>query len=260
MLSAPEIPLRIGLVSFLNMFPFSATLARRAPEWSIISAPPAYLLEKMLSRECDVAMIPAFGYLTNRDRFGRLEGTCIASRGRADSVFLLSDVPLQEAESLELDSRSKTSNALAQILMKGFWQKPEIQVRHESLPANENSHPRTCVRIGDRAMRLRSHYRHVYDLGAEWMRWQGLPFVFAVWATQGDKPWDAIAEFLKDVLKENLADIRQLLDVRPAVLPEGISAEAACAYLTQSLRYVLGPEEIRGLERYGELIVQYQLG
>jgi chorismate dehydratase len=31
-------------------------------------------------------------------------------------------------------------------------------------------------------------YAHVYDLGAEWKRWTGLPFVFAVWVAQRTTP------------------------------------------------------------------------
>src|SRR5256885_8655845 len=38
--------------------------------------------------------------------------------------------------------------------------------------------------IGDPALKLAAAgtYAHRYDLGAEWKRWTGKPFVFAVWA------------------------------------------------------------------------------
>jgi chorismate dehydratase len=46
--------------------------------------------------------------------------------------------------------------------------------------------------IGDAALLLTAgrpavssaRYPHVYDLGAEWKAWTGLPFVFAVWVAQ----------------------------------------------------------------------------
>jgi len=40
--------------------------------------------------------------------------------------------------------------------------------------------------IGDAALALaaRGTYPHRYDLGEEWKRWTGLPFVFAVWASR----------------------------------------------------------------------------
>src|SRR5207247_10626447 len=42
------------------------------------------------------------------------------------------------------------------------------------------------VAIGDAALALavRGTYPHRYDLGEEWKRWTGLPFVFAVWAAR----------------------------------------------------------------------------
>src|SRR2546430_10108349 len=40
--------------------------------------------------------------------------------------------------------------------------------------------------IGDAALVLKARqaYPHRYDLGEEWRRWTGLPFVFAVWAAR----------------------------------------------------------------------------
>jgi chorismate dehydratase len=43
--------------------------------------------------------------------------------------------------------------------------------------------------IGDAALMLGTKtipapYEYVYDLGLEWKRWTGLPFVFAVWVAQ----------------------------------------------------------------------------
>src|SRR5881392_3295725 len=45
---------------------------------------------------------------------------------------------------------------------------------------------RQPVEIGDAALLLaaRHAYPHRYDLGDEWKRWTGLPFVFAMWAAR----------------------------------------------------------------------------
>ena len=43
--------------------------------------------------------------------------------------------------------------------------------------------------IGDEALRQRRGvpgYPHLYDLGEEWHRWTGLPFVFARWVVRRD--------------------------------------------------------------------------
>jgi chorismate dehydratase len=35
--------------------------------------------------------------------------------------------------------------------------------------------------IGDRALKIRSKFSYIYDLGLGWKEMTGLPFVFAVW-------------------------------------------------------------------------------
>jgi chorismate dehydratase len=92
-----------------------------------------------------------------------------------------------------------TSVALLELLFENVW-----GVRPSFVPANaeisdvarfgEDDHEARLV-IGDAALMMWSRlregesstiggYRHAYDLGAEWKRWTGLPFVFAVWVAQ----------------------------------------------------------------------------
>jgi chorismate dehydratase len=99
-----------------------------------------------------------------------------------------------------------TSVALLELLFENVW-----GARPSFVPANAemsdvarfgaDDHEARLV-IGDAALMMWSRlregesstsggYRHAYDLGAEWKRWTGLPFVFAVWVAQRTTPVDA---------------------------------------------------------------------
>jgi chorismate dehydratase len=258
----PSCSLRLGAVCFLNMLPLTHGLERVAPRWPVIAAPPSRLLGHLLAGDVDVAMLPAYDYLSNRERFGLLPGSAIAARGACGSVFILSDVPMAEARSLELDANSHTSNALARLLARDPLDRPDLRTVEEpdcpaeSRPGEPEStprHPETCVRIGNRAMRMRKDYAHAIDLGEAWVRWQGLPFVFAVWATRGDKPWPEIADFLAALRAHNLAHIEEIVAATPQALPRGVTPAEAVRYFREHLCYEQGEGERRGLERFREL-------
>ena len=255
----PPVPirkLRLGVVSFLNMFPLVNGLQAVAPEWEVHAAPPSTLLQGLNEGAFDLAMIPAFDYLTNRDRFGRLADSCIGSKGAAQSVLILSDVPISEAESLELDANSHTSNALAKILLGGPLNRPDMPLRPESESSRGEEHPVTCVRIGDRAMQERHRYKYCIDMGEAWNSWQKMPFVFAVWATRGQLPWLEISHYLAAVRDDNLQHIESRLGAFPSVLPQGLDNPAATFYLRHSLSYTFDEEKQKALERFGQLLRQ----
>ena len=46
------------------------------------------------------------------------------------------------------------------------------------------------VQIGDRTFSNRNQYPYQYDLASEWHKFTGLPFVFAVWASNKPIPED----------------------------------------------------------------------
>jgi chorismate dehydratase len=241
------------------MFPLVNGLAELVPHWRVIAAPPSTLSRYLVDGVCDAAMLPAYDYLRERDTYGLLEGGCIAARRTAGSVLILSDVPLPESQWVELDAHSRTSNALAKLLLRGPLGLPDLPLVQEPMIEEEsggrpNRHPRTCVRIGDRALRQRGDYAHCIDMAEEWIRWQGLPFVFAVWATRGAGPWAEVAHYLAALRDDNLAHLGERLLANPAVLPRGIDHAAALRYLREDLWYDLGEEERRGLARFGELL------
>ena len=116
--------------------------------------------------------------------------------------------------------------------------------------------------IGDQAMRMRQKrpegFTHTLDLGADWLEWTGLSFVYAVWTvrrTLADEVRRDLGEFLESSLAAGLADL-------PAVARKetgpGWAAEETEAYLRR-FHYRLGPEDLAGMERFEALLREHAL-
>ena len=174
--------IRVALVSYFNTKPFSDGLEQafgpHEMEYHFLS--PADCAKAMHAGGCDVALLPV-GSLLDFQGLDVLNHFCIGADGAVDSVFLFSDVPVQEVEELILDPHSRTSNGLARILFSEHWKRP-ITVRTSSQrPLDLVKKHTAAVMIGDLAHAERGRFKFVYDLSHEWKIMTGLPFVFAVW-------------------------------------------------------------------------------
>ncbi|MDB5012462.1 MAG: menaquinone biosynthesis protein, partial [Daejeonella sp.] len=117
---------------------------------------------------------------------------CIGANGAVNSVFIFSDRPIEEIKVLNLDPQSRTSNNLAKVLLKNYWKlNPELKA------SDKEEHQQAFVEIGDRTFGKHDHYPFTYDLAEEWLNYTGLPFVFAVWASNKILPEKFISSFNK---------------------------------------------------------------
>jgi chorismate dehydratase len=116
--------------------------------------------------------------------------------------------------------------------------------------------------IGDRAMRVRRQrpdgFTNTLDLGEDWLEWTGLSFVYAVWAVRRTLD-PAVKQELRDFLETSLAaGLANLPEVaRQQTEPRWTQAEME-AYLRR-FHYRLGPEDLAGLDRFEELLVEHGL-
>jgi chorismate dehydratase len=116
--------------------------------------------------------------------------------------------------------------------------------------------------IGDQAMRMRDRrppgFTHTLDLGADWLEWTGLAFVYAVWAVRAGLASEVkqeLATFLESSLAAGLSSLPEV--ARQQIEP-GWSAEETEAYLRR-FHYRLGPEDLAGLERFEQLLGEHGL-
>ena len=102
-----------------------------------------------------------------------------------------------------------------------------------------------AVVIGDKAIGLHQKFSYVYDLGEEWMRFTGLPFVFAAWVSTRELETAFIREF-NNALALGLAHIPQLI----YLLPTPTSGFDLKEYFTHHISYHLDKDKKKGLELF----------
>ena len=143
---------------------------------------PSRLADDLAAGRLDVALIPSIEFFQNPD-YTIVSDACIACRGPVLSVKLFSRVPVQQIRTLALDEGSRTSAALVRILLKErFGIATRDWSRCRSAPRWPMPAADAVLLIGDRAIHSPpGRFAEVWDLGDEWCRWAGLPFVFAMW-------------------------------------------------------------------------------
>src|SRR5437588_5643971 len=179
-----DTPLRIGAVNYLNAKPLICDLEALAPEAELILEVPSRLADDLAEGRLDVGLVPVIEYF-RAGSYSVVPDIAIASRGPVLSVTLFSRTPWTGVRRVALDEGSRTSAALAQILLrKRHHVQPEIRPLPLDQPA-ENTDADAVLLIGDRAMHAcLPGFQHAFDLGQEWHDWTGLPFVYAAWAVR----------------------------------------------------------------------------
>ena len=180
--------LRVGAVSYLNTKPLIYRFAEFARVCRIDSGCTESIGRSAGRRaSLDVALIPSIEAFQNPG-YAIVSDACIACRGPVLSVKLLSRVPIPAIRSLALDEGSRTSVALVRILLHqrhGLTPSVEPLPIGRGLDAIEEMNTDAMLVIGDRAIHsLRTGVVDQWDLGEEWCRWTGLPFVFAMWTAR----------------------------------------------------------------------------
>jgi chorismate dehydratase len=197
--------IKISAVAYTNTKPFIYGI-EKSPVLSQIDLSldiPSDCAAKLINNQVDIGLIPvaAIPFVPNGNT---VADYCIGSVGAVNSVFIFSNVPVAEIKSVKLDPQSRTSNQLAQVLLKFHF---NVAV---SFTNNQDEETDALVLIGDRTFGRKQDFRYAYDMGEEWMKFTGLPFVYAAWVANKEIPAAFIAEF-NAALKFGLAHRSELL-------------------------------------------------
>lgn len=250
-------PLRLGAVNYLNSKPLIEGLGESSKRAKLVLDYPSRLADALAQRRLDVALIPSVECLRSKD-YEVITDACVAAHGPVMSVKLYSRVSMGDIRTLALDEGSRTSAALARIMLAERF---GVEPRTEPLPLDampSQSGADAILLIGDRAMHpLEESFAATWDLAEEWFQWTGLPFVFAMWAARRELPLGEAEEALsraRDRGESRLAEIA----AREAPLLN-LPRETALRYLTQNLHFRMGSAERSGLRLFHELAVKLGL-
>jgi chorismate dehydratase len=240
--------IRIGAVNYLNTKPLIHHLPELAGDARLILDLPSRLAEQLEAGELDVALIPVIEYFRN-GTYSIVPNIAIASIGPVLSVTLFSRVPWPQIRRVALDVGSRTSAGLTEMLLRRRHSlEPEIIPLPMDAPA-ENIDADAVLLIGDRAMRAcLPGFAHAFDLGQEWHDWVGLPMVYAVWAVRAGVNLGPVEGALHEAKRLGCLEAGQIAHREAPGL--GLDAGFCRRYLSNIIRFDLGPREQAGLLHY----------
>ncbi len=203
---------------------------------------PSRIAQMLLDNEIDVGLVPV-AIIPDMPEHYFITDYCIGAECAVGSVCLFSEVPLQQIEKVMLDYQSKTSVALAKILINHYWNiTPVLEEANEDF-RHHISGTTAAVVIGDRAFEQRKQSAYMYDLAAAWKDFTGLPFVFAAWVANKKLPSEFVQLF-NEANKQGIASIEKVVAENPYLLYD------LDYYYHKNISYELTDEKRMGLEKF----------
>lgn len=217
----------------------------------MLLGPPRQLAEWLREGRIQAGTIPTFFHLLYPER-PIVDGTCIASQGKVDSVRLFLREEVGKVGKVAVDEGSMTSVALLKVILRrGYGLSPQFvscAPRLEEMMGMAEA----ALLIGDAGMKAGEE--GVYpslDLGEEWQRLTGLPFVWALWICRDDEAARRVAPI---VSKAEAAGLRSLKRIaRETAAATGLDEGHCLEYLSHTMHYDLGQKEAAAIEEYGRL-------
>lgn len=186
--------MRIGRIGYINCYPVYGAIDRGLVDVAgeLVTGTPSELNGLLAAGELDVSVISAVEYARDARAYQLLPDLAVSCDGPVRSVALFARRPVEELDgaTVLVSASSRTSVLLLELLCSDVWRVTprfvEARTEASDLGALERLPHDGVLVIGDAALLLaaRSVYPHRYDLGDEWKKWTGLPFVFAVWAAR----------------------------------------------------------------------------
>lgn len=238
--------LKATAVSYLNTKPllFGLVQAGMNKSLDLELNIPSECARKLAAGEVDLGLVPV-AVIPELPRAYIVSDFCIGAVGAVDTVCIYSQRPIESLKEIYLDFHSRTSVALAQLLIKEYWQlQPKFLSSSEGY-IDKITGTTGGVVIGDRTIGLDKRFEYVYDLGEVWQQHTGLPFVFAAWVSTRPLPTDFIRQF-NEALQLGVEQIPTLMYLLPSPQPD-FDLEA---YFTKYISYHLDDNKKKGLKRF----------
>jgi chorismate dehydratase len=242
---------RLGAVDYLNARPLVFGLELRNDLFTVRFDVPSKCAALLHEGSIDVGMIPSIEYLRGTSSYRIVPGIGIVSDGPVASVAVFSRAPIASARTIALDTSSRTSSGLVQVLCREmFGVDPDLR---PMAPAIETMLDRcdAALLIGDPALYMDHAAAGLLktDLGESWTQLTGLPFVWAFWA---GRPGVLSAEALAALASARDRGVAASDEIADAYCgPQ--RAPLGRAYLRDNIRYTLDDRAEAGLRAYYQL-------
>ena len=248
--------LGIGCVKYLNARP----LIRGWPG-NVEFDHPSALCQRLATGQLDVALVSSFEFLRN-PIYRIVDDVSISSDGAVYSVVVAHRGEFSDIEEIELDPASETAVNLLRCLLAELGLTPRLS---GGTPESAGLR-RARLIIGDQAISFRQTHAsgfRFWDLGQQWKKLTGLPFVYALWLIRPEVPGaKSIAQRLRGLRDENLADIPAIVSDAVADVADNkqeITQEFLDRYYNEHLRFGFGTQEKQGLQTFADLCAKREV-
>ena len=250
--------LRIAAVSYLNAVPLIWGLKHgpKRGDFQVDYMLPSACADALRNGTAQASIIPSIEY----QRIPGLRvvpGLCIASSGPVRSVLLLAKRPVPEIRSVALDTSSRTSSCLVQIVLrKHFGISPRFVPRNPDLPTMLEECDAALL-IGDPALAMDFQGLDVYDLAELWKAMTGKPFVFAFWAVRQEAASEQVVKAFQESARFAFEHFDEM--VAEESVNTGLPAGLVREYLTKNIDFELGEKNLDGLRLFYALAKELSL-
>jgi len=251
---------RVAASIYLNSAPLIWSFLhgeRRHSIQLLTDTAPARCAQMLERAEVDAALVPVIEY-QRIPEIVVVPGVCVGARSRVRSVVLVTrGAELKAVRSVALDTSSRTSAALVQIIFREFlgfepqWRPsaPELDSMLDESDA--------ALLIGDPAMIFPRRSLRVYDLASLWREHTGLGFVFAMWMARRDVAARVRAIDFAGARDEGLERVEEIVASYKDML--GLPASELREYLLENISFKLDEEMRAGLSLYYELARKHEI-
>ena len=246
---------RLGIVRYTNVAPLHWGL-EPWPGACFYRGVPTDLNARLLAGELDLTLVSSAEFVRHRDRLVALPDFSIATLGPVHSVTLFHHLPWAElgGARIAVSAESATSVALLRLLLEADGIEAELLPAASDLDAMLAGHEAALL-IGDAALEEAVARRPVgervpraTDLGEAWYALTRLPFTFAVWAADRERP--PSPRLIAELRAARTRGLGHLADVaRTEAAARGLSESVVLRYLA-NFRYFLTPPDRDGLEAF----------
>jgi chorismate dehydratase len=246
---------RLGIVAYTNVAPLHWGL-EPWPGACFHRGVPTDLNARLLAGDLDLTLVSSAEFVRHRDRLVALPDFSIATLGPVHSVTLFHHAPWAELAGgrIAVTEESATSVALLRVLLEADGIDADFVPAASDLDAMLGAFDAALL-IGDAALEEAVARREIggrvpraTDLGEAWYRLTRLPFTFAVWAADRERP--PSPRLVAELRAARTRGLGHLADVaRAEAEARGLSEAVVLRYLA-NFRYFLTPPDRDGLEAF----------
>jgi chorismate dehydratase len=248
--------IHIGTVPYCNAFPLVHYLPEHLPGAVLSEWLPSTMRQQLAEQKLDLAMMPV-AELLFLPHSNIVSDCCIACNGVVRSVLLFSRKPIEQIRTISLDTASRSSVTICELVLRHFYGLQPEKHRLEQKQNLDDCRTDAFVIIGDRALAYQPAdcWRYRYDIGELWKEKTGLSLVFAAWIGISPKAWDtSIASALEASRDQGLQQLEAILDAKERLgiaLP--LNRAETLDYYRQAIIYKMGEAERAGLQCFFDL-------